>query len=284
MQKNSSGSKIEWTGDTVNLVVGCSLHTEGCRNCYAVLQANRQQGMGTRGYQGVVKRAANETLHWSGTVNTVPTALRKPLNLRKPQTYFVNSMSDLFHEKVPFEFIAQVFYVMAFTPQHTYQILTKRPENMAAFFQWLSENPQALCLPDVLRDKYPHTPITVTMPLGNVWLDVSVENKKAKPHIEALRSVPAAKRFLSCEPLLEDLDLQVDELAIIDWIIVGGESGKHARPMQPEWAESIIKMAKCVDIPLFFKQWGAYGEDRVKRHKAANGHLFRRVEIREMPA
>jgi protein gp37 len=174
-----------------------------------------------------------------------PDRLEQPLRRKAPTTYFVNSMSDLFHEEVPDEFIDQVLSVCDRTPQHTYQVLTKRAERLPVYFAERS------CPP-------------------NVWLGVSVEDKKyGVPRIAHLRKVNAAIRFLSVEPLLEDLG-RID-LRDIHWVIVGGESGHKARPMKPEWAENVRRQTLAQGVAFFFKQWGAWGSDGVRRDKKRNG-------------
>jgi protein gp37 len=250
----SENSKIEWTEKTWNPVTGCDKVSAGCKNCYAETMAKRLQAMGTRGYDGVV----NEHGHWTGKINLVPDALDKPLHWRKPQLVFVNSMSDLFHEDVPFDYIDQVFDVMERCPQHTFQILTKRPERLAEYCNLWDE-----------------------LPLPNVWLGTSVEDQPAADkRIPHLLRCPAAVRFLSCEPLLGPLDLEhlpsvsgfgrnLDALSSagalgsdvpgrIDWVIVGGESGHHARPMHPEWARQLRDQCLAASVPFFFKQWGEW--------------------------
>ena len=195
--------------------------------------ANRLKAMGAAGYQG----GFNLTLH--------PDRLDHPLRRKVPTTFFVNSMSDLFHEAVPDSFIDAVLDVCKRTPQHTYQILTKRAERLPAFF--------------AKRD----------CPT-NAWLGVSVEDKKyGVPRIAHLRNVRAAVRFLSVEPLLEDLGRL--DLSDMHWVIVGGESGAMARPMKAEWAESVRLQAISQDVAFFFKQWGAWGADGVRRNKKING-------------
>jgi len=178
----------------------------------------------------------------------MPERLEQPLRRRKPTVYFVNSMSDLFHEDVPDEYIDRVMEVITKTPQHTYQILTKRAER--------------------IRDYFSSRPVP-----SNVWLGVSVEDRKyGLPRIPYLRSVAAKVRFLSVEPLLEDLG--EFDLSGIDWVIVGGESGYKARPMKMEWVRNVQAECDAAQVPFFFKQWGVWGEDGVKRSKKANGRLL----------
>jgi protein gp37 len=187
----------------------------------------------------------------------IPERLAEPIERRKPTVYFVNSMSDLFHEKVPFDYIRQVFDVMLRAQRHTFQVLTKRAERMAEFCRG------------------------VVVP-QNVWLGVSVENRKhGVPRIGVLRGVDARVRFLSVEPLLEDLGGL--DLAGIHWVIIGGESGRKARPMKPEWVESIKCQCDAAGTAFFFKQWGTWGADGEKRSKSANGRKYRGREWDAMP-
>lgn len=243
----STLSDIEWTEMTWNPTVGCTKVSPGCKNCYAETMAKRLQGMGVRGYE-------NGFSH----LTLMADRLTEPLNRRKPTVYFVNSMSDLFHEKVPFEYVRRVFDVMARAPQHTFQVLTKRAERMARFCRDIRVSP-------------------------NVWLGVSVENRKyGIPRIDALRNVGAKVRFLSVEPLLEDLG-QID-LTDIHWVIVGGESGRKARPMKREWVDGIKRQCDDAEVAFFFKQWGTWGADGQKRSKSANGRRYRGREWDKMPA
>jgi protein gp37 len=238
-------SRIEWTEQTWNPAVGCTKKSPGCKNCYAEVMAKRLQAMGAPGYE---KGFALQIL---------PQRLDDPLRRKKPTTFFVNSMSDLFHERIPDSFIEQVFDVIARTPQHTYQILTKRDVRLSRFFR---ERP----VPD------------------NAWLGVSVENKRhGVPRIDHLRQVAARIRFLSVEPLLEDVGAL--DLRGIHWVIVGGESGPKARPMKPEWADSVRRQCDEQGIAFFFKQWGAWGADGKRRAKHANGRELRGRTWDDMP-
>lgn len=235
-------SKIEWTEATWNPSVGCNKVSPGCKNCYAELMAQRLQAMGVPGY-------AN-----GFDFSLMPERLEVPLKTRKPTKYFVNSMSDLFHEDMPFEFLDKVFDVIKRTPRHTYQILTKREKKLQEYF----------CQRHPLG-KYNEVP-------DNVWMGVSVENQKTKSRIDVLRRIDAKIRFLSLEPLLEDLgELNFKD---IHWVIVGGESGYNARPMKESWAVSIQRQCDEQAVEFFFKQWGTWGEDGVKRSKKANGRLL----------
>jgi len=243
----STVSKIEWTEQTWNPTTGCTKVSPGCKHCYAEIMAKRLQAMGARGYENGFK------------LSLLPERLGEPLRRRKPTIYFVNSMSDLFHEDIPFAFLDQVFDVIRRTPQHTYQILTKRAKRMSRYFA----NPNR------------------TVP-ANAWLGVSVENKKyGLPRIDELRKVNATVRFLSIEPLLEDLGWL--DLTDIHWAIVGGESGPKARPMNPEWVEAIKQQCIEQEVAFFFKQWGGWGADGKRRAKKANGRTLEGRTWDEMP-
>ena len=229
-------SNIEWTEMTWNPTVGCTKISPGCKYCYADTMAHRLQSMEARGYENGFR------------LTLMPERLEQPLNRQKPTVYFVNSMSDLFHDKVPFDYIERIFEVMRRAEQHTFQVLTKRAERMAAF----------------CRGR--------TVP-ANVWLGVSVENRKhGVPRIDVLHGVDATVRFLSVEPLLEDIG--TINLQGIHWVIVGGESGRKARPMREEWIASIKRQCDRARVPFFFKQWGAWGRDGEKRSKKANGRNY----------
>lgn len=229
----ATASKIEWTEQTWNPVTGCTKVSPGCKHCYAETMAHRLKAMGASGYD----RGFKLTLQ--------PDRLEQPLKRKRATVWFVNSMSDLFHKEIPDAYIDRVFDSIRETPQHTYQILTKRSERLPQYFA-------NRAVPD------------------NVWLGVSVENRKyGKPRIDDLRQVQAQIRFLSVEPLLEDLG-EIN-LKNIHWVIVGGESGSKARPMKPEWARRIKQQCEEAGVAYFFKQWGAWGADGRKRNKHANG-------------
>jgi protein gp37 len=234
----SAESSIEWTDATWNPVRGCTKVSPGCAHCYAETFAERWRGIRGHPYE-------------SGfDLRLVPEKLTEPLRWSKPRRVFVNSMSDLFHEAVPADFIARVFRVMGLADWHTFQVLTKR----AARLRQVSS---VLPLHTVLR--------------SHIWLGVSVENRQhGVPRIEELRRAPAAVRFLSIEPLLEDLgDL---DLRDIDWVIVGGESGPGARPLQPAWLRSIRDQCASQGIPFFFKQWGGVRKGRLGRELDGRTH------------
>jgi protein gp37 len=230
-------SAIEWTESTWNPVTGCDKVSPGCKYCYAEVMARRLQGMGQPNY----RNGFDPTLQ--------PQMLERPLSWRKPQVVFVNSMSDLFHEKVPLSYVQQVFDVMERASWHTFQILTKR----AARLEQLAH-----------RLPWP----------ANVWMGVSVERADYAFRIEHLRKTPAAVLFLSLEPLLGPLPRL--DLGDIDWVIVGGESGHRARPMKEEWAVEVLGQCRSAGVPFFFKQWGG-------RNKKAAGRLLRGKAFDEMP-
>lgn len=232
----SSKTAIEWTEHTWNPAVGCTKISSGCANCYAETMARRLTAMGAKGYKNGFK------------LTLLPERLDEPLKRRQPTMYFVNSMSDLFHENIPDSFLQKVLAVMRHAPQHTFQILTKRAERMAGFFR-------------------SHTPP------ANAWLGVTVENRAdGLPRLEYLRNIPARIRFVSAEPLLEDLG--VVDLAGIHWVIVGGESGPRARPMKQDWALNLKNQCDLQGVCFFFKQWGGWGPDGRKRSKKENGRLL----------
>lgn len=222
----SSGSQIEWTEVTWNPVTGCDRVSAGCENCYALTLAKRLKAMGTEKYQN----DGNPVTSGPGFAVTVhPGALAQPYHWKSPRVVFVNSMSDLFHARVPKNFIQEVFRVIEENPRHTFQVLTKRPSRARKIAGDL---------------KWPK----------NLWLGTSVEDSEVLHRIDDLRATPAAVRFLSCEPLLgplEDLNLEG-----VDWVIVGGESGNRARPMERQWVRDIRDQCVNSGIPFFFKQWG----------------------------
>ena len=239
-------SKIEWTEKTWNPVTGCTKYSQACTNCYAEVMAKRLSGMPAS--REKYKNGFKLTLH--------PESLEEPLKWKKPQMVFVVSMGDLFHEDVPFEFIDRVFDIIRKTPQHTYQVLTKRAKRMTEYFDTR------------------FTP-------KNVWLGVTCEHAQHYQRISYLRQIPATVRFLSCEPLMSDMhDIY---LGGIDWVITGGESGVNARRTPVEWFRILRDQCRLSNVPFFFKQWGAWGEDGVKRSKYANGSLLDGREWKEYP-
>lgn len=244
-------TKIEWTDRTWNPVTGCNKVSQGCKNCYAEVMHRRQMAMNPHKYTKPFLHGAE--VHYD--------ELDKPLHWRKPSMVFVNSMSDLFHPGVDFQFIVEVFQIMRRCPQHTFQILTKRPEIMLEFMAWI---PNTINSTTRLLNPFgvPYAP------LPNVWLGVSCEDQAAADErIPLLLQVPAAVRFLSCEPLLGDLDIirwmphdymPENQTGWIDWVIVGGESGHHARLMHPDWVRDIREQCRLGGVPFFFKQWGEW--------------------------
>ncbi len=215
-------SHIEWTEATWNPVTGCTKISAGCKNCYAERLAFRLQAMGNPRY----RNGFNVTLHED--------VLGLPKTWKTARTVFVNSMSDLFHDEVPLDFIRRVFDAMIACPQHTFQVLTKRSARVRQLAGALEWPP-------------------------NVWMGVSIENSAVFHRIDDLRDVPAAIRFLSCEPLIGSL--QGIELTGIHWVIVGGESGAGARPMDIQWVREIFRACRQADVPFFFKQWGGVRKD-----------------------
>lgn len=226
-------TKIEWTKVTWNPTTGCDKISAGCKNCYAAVTSKRMLAMKKPKYKNGFK------------LTTHPDTLSYPYKLKKPTTIFVNSMSDLFHKDVPFVFIQKVFEVMNNTPQHTYQVLTKRSERVAELSPLLNWTP-------------------------NIWMGVSVENSDALYRIDDLRKTGASIKFLSCEPLLAELPNM--DLKGIGWVIVGGESGPGSRPIEKVWVEDIQKQCLNLNIPFFFKQWG--GVNKKKAGKLLNGIIY----------
>ncbi len=250
-------TSIEWTDATWNPVVGCSIVSAGCTNCYAMEMAKRLQAMKVSKYHDLTRQSGNRTI-WNGNVREDEGALDIPLRWKKPRKIFVNSMSDLFHDHVSDAFILKVWSVMRDTPHHHYQILTKRPERMGA----------------LVRSKLGEI-------LPNVWLGTSVENADVVQRIEHLRMVPAAIRFISFEPLIGSVG-KVD-LRNIHWAIVGGESGRSARPIREEWIDEIFDLCALHNTAFFFKQWSTWGKDNRRRSKKANGRIYRDKIWDEVP-
>jgi len=219
-------SHIEWTESTWNPVTGCSKVSAGCKHCYAERMAARLQAMGNVRYENGFAVTLHDDL------------VDAPRSWKAPRVVFVNSMSDLFHSQVPFEFIERIFATMRECPQHTFQILTKRSTRLLAVAPQLTWSP-------------------------NIWMGVSVEDDRVVQRVRDLQHVPAAVRFLSCEPLIGPLD----DLPLkgIDWVIVGGESGPGARPMKIEWVRSIFRQCRHAQAAFFFKQWGGVQKHRFGR-------------------
>lgn len=231
-------SSIEWTEMTWNPTTGCTKISAGCKYCYAEVMARRLQAMGLEKYKDGFKIAIHED------------ALTIPYTWKGSKLVFVNSMSDLFHPEIPIEFIERVFKVMNDTPQHTYQVLTKRADRLYSLHHRLNWT-------------------------KNIWMGVSVEDSRVTERIDFLRETNAAVKFLSCEPLIGPLrDLNLDN---IDWVIVGGESGRKARPMNESWVWDIMQQGREAGIAFFFKQWG--GTNKKKAGRELGGRIYG-----EMPA
>ena len=256
----SAKTGIEWTDATWNPVTGCTEVSPGCDHCYAKTFAERFRG--TSGHY----------FEHGFDVQLRPDKLDLPLRWRRPRRIFVNSMSDLFHDQVPDTYIAQVFAVMALAPQHTFQVLTKRHARMRALLrddlydlmvrQLAAEDSEIY---DAFTNRAALQPERrITWPLPNVWLGVSTENQQwADIRIPALLDTPAAVRWISAEPLLGPIDLTGDLVTAggseyLDWVVVGGESGRAARPMHPDWACSLRDQCAAAGVPFLFKQWGEW--------------------------
>lgn len=232
-------SDIEWTDATWNPVSGCRVLSSGCTNCYAMRMAARLQAMGHENYQGTTRKSGNRYI-WTGKVHLNEAVLNVPMTWRKPRLVFVNSMSDLFQDNIPFDFVEKVWSVMAAASMHTFQVLTKQPERMLEF----------------LRKRHP-------FPLQNVWLGTSVEDQRVINRINDLAKCNAAIRFVSFEPLIGsvgELDMEA-----IHWAIVGGESGPNARPMAKKWVEEIYYSCERQNVAFFFKQWGGVNKKKAGR-------------------
>lgn len=274
----SDKTQIEWTDATWNPIRGCSRVSDGCRHCYAEGQAARiirmERGRGvTEGngsYDGLLAKGGQ----WNGKIKVVPEVMDQPLRWKKPRAIFVNSMSDLFHENVPDDVIDHVFAIMALAPQHTFQILTKRPERMLDYMKGLQAAADVWA-PVTLNGTY--TPASVlnirhlsrqkgatgfpevTWPLPNAWIGVSVEDQDAaNERIPLLLEAPAAVRWLSMEPLLGPVDISPWLGAGIGWVVAGGESGPQARPMHPQWPRQIRDQCAAANVPFLMKQWGEW--------------------------
>ena len=231
-------TNIEWTDMTWNPVTGCTKISPGCKHCYAETMAKRLVAMGSLRYRAGFKLSRQEDL------------VDLPRRWRAPRMVFVNSMSDLFHDEVPTSYIARVFRTMEECPQHTFQVLTKRAERLLEVAPTLKWSP-------------------------NIWIGVSVENQKFASRITLLQQVPAYVRFLSIEPMLGPIDYL--PLKGIHWVIVGGESGRNARPLEREWVVSVFHQCRAARVPFFFKQWGG-----VRKHVTGR-KIFGRI-YDEMPA
>lgn len=235
-------TEIEWTDATWNPISGCVMISPGCTNCYAMRMAARLQAMRHPAYVRATRKSGGRPV-WTGKIHLIEKALSTPLSWRKPRKIFVNSMSDLFQDGIPIEFIARVWEIMEKAHWHTYQILTKRPENMLDVFEALGR-----------------------AALPNVWLGTSVESERYKGRIRQLQRIPAYVRFVSFEPLIGSIGKL--SLSGIHWAIVGGESGPRARPMKAKWVEEIRRQCEDEQVKFFFKQWGG-------TNKKATGRKYR---------
>lgn len=304
---------IEWTDATWNPIVGCSIVSPGCSNCYAMKMAARIEKMQPASHYAGTTKTVKGNAVWTGKVALAPDRiLTQPLRWTKPRRIFVNSMGDLFHEDVPDAWIDRVFAVMALCPQHTFQVLTKRSKRMR---EYLTDDYRAyfigkslldlllakqLPVKAIREDNYPFAigadeedHRIKTFPLPNVWLGVSAEDQaRADEHIPDLLATPAAIRFVSAEPLLGRIDFElwldvrgrIMELPPhikgkgitrgLDWIIAGGESGPGARPMHPDWPRAIRDQCAAAGVPFFFKQWGELVPDRMLENAAKRGLMM----------
>ena len=233
-----ASSKIEWTESTWNPVTGCTKISTGCKFCYAEVMARRLKAMGQEKY----KNGFELTLH--------PDTLQEPYSMKKGKMIFVNSMSDLFHKDVPLEYVQQIFKVIKENPQHVFQVLTKRADVLRYYDSegWL---------------EWPH----------NLWMGVTVENNSLSERIDLLRQTGARVKFLSCEPLLSSLpDLNLED---IDWVIVGGESGRTPRPIREEWVIDLKEQCQTAKVAFYFKQWG--GTNKKKAGKILEGKVYNQM-------
>lgn len=242
----ASVSEIEWTDVTWNPVAGCTLASAGCTNCYAMRMAARLEAMGHSKYKGTTRKSGDRYV-WTGRVNIDESSLSAPLEWRKGKRIFVNSMADLFHADVPEQFIKKVWNVMAECPQHHFQILTKRPERMAAMFE---------------------AGILTRMP--HVWIGTSVESSEVVERIISLASISGMTRFVSFEPLIGAIG-NVD-LSRIHWAIIGGESGPRSRPIKQEWVDELHLACRRDNVAFFFKQWG--GKNKKSAGRELHGQTY----------
>ena len=233
----ADSSRIEWTEATWNPVAGCNVLSPGCTNCYAMRMAARLAAMGQEKYIGTTRKSGGRA-KWTGTVKLDPASLELPKKWKRGRLIFVNSMSDLFHDKVPAAYVLKVFKAMADAPQHTFQVLTKRPERLLK-----------------LSDSLPWA--------ANIWMGVSVEGADYVGRIDLLRQSGAKVKFLSLEPLLGPLEKL--DLRGIHWVIAGGESGPGCRPVEQAWVRSIRDQCGAANVPFHFKQWGGTNKKRAGR-------------------
>lgn len=283
-------SNIEWCDKTWNPILGCSKISAGCQNCYAIAQAYRNRAVAhskppsSRGRLTYYEHLTEKTefgVDWTGSVVLVEEALTIPLIRKKPTRYFVNSMSDLFHEDVLDFWIDKILAVCALCPQHTFMVLTKRPGRMVQYFQRFN-------LEERIKESAPSGYGFIgkpTLPLSNVWLGVTVENQKtACDRIPLLMQVPATLRFLSCEPLLEEVKLPNCFLESNNrWVIAGGESGPKARFCSYDWLESIVNQCQSAEVPIFVKQLGSNSDCSISGKGADITKFPPVLSIRQVP-
>jgi protein gp37 len=247
----ATNSRIEWTEATWNPVAGCTVISPGCTNCYAMRMAARLEKMGQAKYTGIT-RASGGRAKWNGRIVLDEASLTLPKKWKRGRTIFVNSMSDLFHDSVDVDFVKRVFLTMRDTPQHTYQVLTKRADRL-----------------EELASQLPWP--------ANVWMGVSVESAEYEWRIDHLRRTPAAVKFLSLEPLLGPLDRL--NLKGIDWAIAGGESGPNARPVDASWIRAIRDQCNEEKVAFHFKQWG--GTNKKKAGRLLDGRTWDELPLRK---
>jgi protein gp37 len=271
-----ASTNIEWADAVWNPIRGCTRVSEGCRHCYAERMAARHlPGMDSPLDGAAYAHMTESGPQWTGKVELIEDKIMEPLSWRKPRRVFVNSMSDLFHERVEDEWIDRIFAVMALARHHTFMVLTKRPRRMRRWFESITTE----CMLNAIWSLDTTAGYPGGWPLPNVWLGVSVENQRAADgRIPDLLATPAALRFVSCEPLLGPVDLYTwlplleieresrgPDDRYVDWVIVGGESGPGARPMHPDWARHIRDQCLKARVPFFFKQWGGHFKSRTGR-------------------
>jgi protein gp37 len=260
-------TKIAWTDETWNFLGGCTPVSTGCANCAAARSAEEcTKHWGNKKYEGLTKNGK-----WTGEIRFFPDELEKPLHWKKPRMIFPAFMSDLFHKDVPFEFIDKVMAVMALCPQHKFQVLTKRADRMLKYYKEIplhAENIAKAAMSYLFEDAdFIYDSLIETFknykskPLNNLYKGVSVENQKAADErIPLLLQIPAAKRFISFEPLLENLKFDISNLKSLNWIIIGCESGPKRRPCKIEWVRSLVEQAKSAGVKVFVKQLDINGK------------------------
>lgn len=285
----ADNTSIEWTDATWNTVGGCTRVHNGCTNCYAEIMAARfsKPGQWGEGLAKIVTRPDGSKDHrWTGEIRFNAKALHQPLRWKRPRRIFVNSTADTFHDGVTDDQLDQIFAVMALCPQHTFQVLTKRPERARAYLSGRYRRADIATQMRVIADVDTSDSVMVLWPLPNIWIGTSISDQaSADAMVPHLLATPAAVRFLSVEPMLGPVDLEAISApdtgiyalqgiysdgsgpsgfrkgAKIDWVIVGGESGPGARPMHPDWARSILKQCEAAGVAGFFKQWGEWAPD-----------------------